>query len=271
MPGDAVTSGALGTCASAVKASGCGVLNQTQGPCTFAAGTLPAASACVTGSQCQGGDCTAGNTTADGGQSACGVCVAAAGIGQSCANGQSCGPGATCNGNTGGGQTCVAITHGGVGVACNGSSTQCNQGLFCDPGTQTCAMPGAAGTACQLDEGCAAPLICPAGVTGVSTCQMPGGAGASCVDDPDCASGFGCGQTTRTCSTVTFAMGGQTCSDFVRCLVGSCPFTNGATSGTCPTVIPDGQACTSSDATSTCDAYASCDAGKCLLGYPTCP
>jgi hypothetical protein len=270
LPGDAITSSALSACAAAVKSTGCAVLGQNPGPCALDTGTLTTGSSCVTGGQCQAGICTAGNTSSDGGQTLCGTCVAAVGVGQSCTSGQSCGPSATCNGSTGGGETCVAITYGAAGVACNGSNTQCNPGLYCDPNAQKCAAPGGAGAPCNLDEACTPPLACPA-VTGPSTCQAPGGAGGPCQDDADCASGFGCGQTSHTCATVTFVTGGQACGDYARCLVGNCPFTSGATGGACPTVIPDGQPCTTNDATSTCDTFANCDGGKCLLGYVACP
>jgi len=270
LPGVAITASALEACVSAVKSSGCSVLEQNPGPCSFDNGTLPTASTCVTGAQCQGGDCTSDNSAPDGGQVLCGTCVAAAGIGQSCANGLSCVAGAICNGDTGGGQSCAAITYGGAGAACNGSSTQCNLGLYCDPSTNQCAALGGTGAACQYDGACAPPLVCPA-VGGPSTCQSPGAAGAPCEDDPDCVSGLGCGQSSHQCLALTFATSGQACGDSIRCLVGSCITSGTGATGNCPTVIPDGQPCNGSDTMSTCDTYANCEGGKCILGYPTCP
>jgi len=270
LPGIGITDSALEACVSAVKSGGCGVLEQDPGPCSLDTGTLSTGATCVAGAQCLQGDCTAESESADGGQTLCGTCVAPVPPGQSCANGLSCGPTALCNGNTSGGETCVTVTYGAAGAACNGSTTQCNAGLHCDPTTQVCAPAGGAGAACETDSACMSPLVCPA-VAGASTCQSPGGAGTTCADDVDCAAGLGCGQLSHQCVTLTFATSGGACSDTVRCLVGGCDLTGTATTGTCPLVIPDGQPCTEDPTTATCDTFASCEGGLCVLGYPTCP
>jgi hypothetical protein len=65
----------------------------------------------------------------------------------------------------------------------------------------------------------------------------------------------------------------------VRCLVGTCATTtDDEGAGTCPTVIADGDPCAigidyvSSADTETCDTFAQCSQGVCVLGAPaTCP
>jgi hypothetical protein len=268
LPGEGISSAGLEACVTALRAQGCTVLEQNDGPCSFNAGTLPTGSACVTESQCTGGSCTAGNGTSDGGQVLCGTCGTLPAIGQPCAD-EECALGAVCNTGGDGGEVCVAITYGAAGATCNGFTTQCNPGLICNELVGQCAAPGGAGTACEEDQVCAAPLVCPS-ATGPSTCQMPGSTGAACVDDTDCTAGLGCGQTTHQCESITFAAAGQACSESIRCLVGSCPAPNGTVGGNCPAVIPDGQPCSESD-TATCDTFANCEGGTCVLGYPSCP
>jgi len=271
LPGVSLNATSLEACVAAVKSGGCSVLDQEQGPCTFDTGSLAAGATCVTAAQCQGGDCTASNEEADGGQMLCGTCVTPPGLGQSCAGTLQCGPGAECSGDGTGPQTCTAIAYGGVGASCSTPATQCNPGLYCNYASGTvCAAPGAAGTPCTEDQGCASPLICPS-ASGSSTCQSPGAAGAPCEDDMDCVSGLGCGQSSHQCLTVTFVGSGQPCSDSIRCLVGGCNVAGTATTGMCPTVIPDGQACSGDTATSTCDTFANCEGGTCVLGYASCP
>jgi len=273
LPGMAITSGGLESCVAAIKAGGCSVADgqQPNGPCTFSAGSLASGTSCLTDDQCQSGACTAGNEAPDGGTVLCGTCSTPVAVGQSCASGQSCGPSAVCNGPIGtSGPTCATITFGAVGAACNDSSTECNAGLYCEPSTQKCAAPGDSGTACDTDQACTSPLVCPpAASPGASTtCQSPGAAGAACSEDAGCVVGLGC--TQAGCATVTWASAGQPCSDTVRCLVGGCPSTGTTVGGVCPTVIPDGQACTPSVATATCDTFANCEGGTCVLGYPAC-
>lgn len=269
LPGISLDPSALEACVTAVKSSGCSVLEANTGPCALnTAGSLAAGTSCVTGAQCSGGTCTADEASPDGGELLCGTCVTPPAIGQSCANGQTCGPNAACLDGASGGETCVAVTYAAAGASCSGV-TQCNAGLYCDT-TLTCATPGGAGAPCSEDEACALPLVCPA-TTGSSTCQMPGASGAPCEDDLDCGSGLGCDYNLHTCGTVTWVSAGQTCSASARCLVGNCPFTNGVTGGTCPAVIADGQPCVATSTDTTCDTYASCENDTCVFGYPSCP
>jgi hypothetical protein len=269
LPGLTFNSSNLEACASAIKSSGCTVVEQDPGPCSFdETGTLATGAACVSDDQCQSDECSAGSETSDGGTSICGTCGATVAVGQSCQDGQQCPAKSACTG-TGGSLTCAAITYGAAGASCNGSSLQCNTGLVCNTAEQ-CAAPAGSGAGCNTDQQCASPLVCPA-VSGASTCQNANMAGGPCAGSGDCTSGLTCDFTTHQCATVTWVDAGQPCSETALCLVGSCPTTGTSTTGTCPTVISDGQPCNGNSTTSTCDTFAQCTAGTCVLGYPSCP
>jgi hypothetical protein len=269
LPGVGLSSADLEACVAAVKSHGCSVLDESNGPCAFETGSLGAGTACVTDAQCTSGACSAGIPLADGGTaSACGTCSAPVPVGEPCDNGQ-CGAGEACSSNANGDATCFAITSVGAGATCNGDTTGCNQGLICNS-SAVCATPGGAGAACEEDQECAAPLVCPS-VNGTATCQPVGAVGAPCVSASECQTGLTCASnSTHQCATATWVAAGQPCSDTILCLVGSCP-ENGSNTATCPTVIPDGQACSEEDQTSTCDWFANCTGGTCVLGYPSCP
>lgn len=273
LPGIGFTVSALEACVAAVKGTCAGGTPQNGACNSLETGSLALGASCVADAQCASGECSAGGESSDGGTTLCGTCLPPIVLGQSCAATQSCDPTAACT--SGEDPTCVAITFGGVGVACDGNETQCDRGLYCDSLTGTCAEPGGAGAACNEDEACTPPLVCPpmggSSTSWPSTCQSPGAAGAPCASDSDCASGLGCEPgTSQECATVSWAGAGQPCSATIRCLVGNCPFANETTGGICPTVIPDGQPCDGSE-TSICDTLASCQGGTCVLGYPSCP
>jgi hypothetical protein len=271
LPGVGLTPDALDACVAAINANGCSDLSAGTGACVFTTGSLPSGSTCATDSQCQSGTCNL--MAGDGGFSSCGTCYSTSGIGQACM-GRSCGAGAACAYAGGNGDTCVAVTLSGAGGTCDGQAHQCDPGLVCGTTTHACAAPGAAGTPCNYDSDCAASLVCPPSATGGFACASPGQAGARCTQDTHCATGLGCDTNAGTCGPVTYVAAGQACSGSTRCLVGSCPFNagtggNGGTvSGTCPSVIPDGQPCNAhlSDAQS-CDTFANCENGVCVLGY----
>jgi hypothetical protein len=269
LPGVSLTDGTLEACVSAVKSSGCQILDQGAGPCAFGPGTLGAQASCITDDQCASGDCSAGAEAPDGGTVVCGTCAATVGLGQACGTGQSCGPDATCTSSNGGPSTCVAVTSVGAGATC-GPTTLCEAaGLYCNASGQ-CTAQGAAGAPCDEENACTPPLVCP--LTGTTaTCVSPGGVGASCSDDTDCTAGLACNDTTHQCASATWVAAGQPCGGTALCLVGECTTTGNTDSGTCPTVIPDGQPCNPEDSTTTCDTFAQCTQGKCVLGYATCP
>jgi hypothetical protein len=263
LPGTGLTSAGLEACISAVQSQGCSVLDQPIGPCRFATGSLAVGSPCTSSVQCASGVCTSGELTADGGQTVCGTCAATAAVGQPCGGSQDCAANAVCSNST-----CVAYTSVGLGASC-GQAVQCNPGLYCSEAA-TCTAQGGAGTSCVNDSDCTPPLVCPPSNTAL-TCQSPGGAGAPCEISQDCASGLVCGEISNICGTATFATAGQACSEYVGCEVGACPFAGGTIGGVCPTVIADGQPCDETDATTTCDTFASCEGGTCVLGFTACP
>jgi hypothetical protein len=170
---------------------------------------------------------------------------------------------------------CLPVTRGDAGAQCDGIQTLCKSGLTCNRAVGGCSTPGAAGAPCGDTSDCSGALVCPIPQSAsTSTCQTAGQAGATCSADRDCAAGLGCDYTKNVCATITWVAAGQACSATARCLVGYCPSSPAGSpqSGTCPTVIPDGQSCNSTDETHTCDTYADCLGGVCVLfGESSCP
>ena len=266
LPGSGITEASLEACVSAIQAQGCSLSEETDGACSFDTGTLANGATCFSGSQCQSGVCTTGLTPAGGGAApACGTCVAATPAGQPCSSGP-CAPGLACSANSDGTSTCAAVTTSGAGGPCG--AAQCATGLYCKGGT--CVTNLAAGAACTAGDICAPPLVCPlvsaAGGTS-STCQNAVQAGGACGTSQDCAPNLACSSTSHQCVAVAWVAAGQPCSETALCLVGGCR--GNGTSGTCPTVIPDGQPCNPGDATQTCDTFADCIGGTCVLGVPS--
>jgi len=255
LPGVNATSSDLEACISATSSEGCRQ-SQPVAACQLPAGSKAAGSPCNSDPQCQSYFC---QITGPG--TACGTCAATIADGKPCGGTTStqCGRSSACDlappKTTG---TCTAITYGTAGAACGTGPKQCATGFYCDLATLKCAATLGAGGKCSGAQDCNYPLVC----TG-QKCANPGAAGASCATDSDCTSGLGCSSKGK-CGTVTWASGGQTCGDLARCLVGACPF--GTTSAVkCPTVLADGQPCTTSSSKSTCDVGATCMNGKCVL------
>jgi hypothetical protein len=121
----------------------------------------------------------------------------------------------------------------------------------------------ALGSACASDMDCAKAFPCVNGV-----CSPRAGAGGSCTPSgyaSPCAVGLECDSATHKCEAPSVEPGGA-CGPGLLCLTGSC-----LPSGTCPTIIPDGQPCPAGN-TSVCDVEASCDfTGICAIpGSPVC-
>jgi hypothetical protein len=252
----------LDACASAIPQQGCGATRADEEPCMLR-GSLAAGSPCVSGWQCSSGYCDIISSADAGGasDSRCGTCGATVAVGQSCAfstpgGPKHCEPGSTCAFLPPQQDTCVAVTEGDLGASCGTQATTCKAGLYCDPSNH-CAAPQDQGAACMQDSACKPPLRCQiAGATG--TCQGPGAAGTPCSIDAHCVTGLGC--AANQCTTITWASGGQPCSTTNRCLVGSC-----LPSGTCPAVVPDGQACDESNTSRVCETLSACVNGTCQL------
>jgi hypothetical protein len=249
LPGNNVTVAALSGCATAVAAD-CSVYNQSQGPCRFSNGSRAGGATCLSGSQCQTGDCANAEYS-------CGTCepVGTSMPGQPCTG--NCAAGSICSDSV-----CVTQTFGAVGASCDGVAANCSAGLVCNSALKKCAAPGAAGAPCLFTSDCKPGLSCPGNTA--STCQGPGMLGATCAGDSDCGAGLACETTTHKCATLSWVGPGQTCDSSHRCLVGSCVGAPGTTPGNaCPTVIADGQPCVEQDQTKTCDTFAECFGGVC--------
>jgi len=262
MPGSSITAAALDQCLTLLEAGDCWSANPPD--VCLSSGTLPANAACnQNGLQCQSGSCL--GTIA---QAPCGTCVASAAVGQPCDPTQAenlCVLGSSCVTSTTAatGATCVAVTLGAPGATC-AQSSDCATGLICDPTTLKCAKPPGVGAACSDPFSCAYPLVCNVTDDAGTTCQPAGVAGAPCLYDEYCVKGLGCSTAGGTCGPISWQTAGQPCDgDLARCLVGDCPATQAPV---CPTILEDGAACTSGDATQTCDVGAVCFNGKCVSG-----
>jgi|HubBroStandDraft_1064217.scaffolds.fasta_scaffold00552_3 hypothetical protein len=260
MPGSTLTAAALDQCLTLLETGDC-LTNQNPPDACLSAGTLPANAACnQNGAQCASGACL-GTLS----QAPCGNCVAPAALGQACdptgtANlcvlGSSCISSATS-------ATCTAVTLGVVGATCT-TSNDCASGLICDPTTLTCSKPPGIGAACSDPFSCSFPNVCNVTNNAGTTCQAPGVAGTPCLFDEFCEKGLGCSQAAGTCGPISWQSAGQPCDgDLARCLVGSCPQVEVPA---CPTIVKDGDVCTQSDPTQTCDVAAVCFSGKCVSG-----
>jgi hypothetical protein len=251
LPGSEITGQELDACATAIQAAGCAG-SLLPAACDLV-GSLPTGTPCNESFQCQGGVCFQAAVAGDAASSdsVCGQCVAVATLGQPCTG--NCATGTVCDESLAT-PTCVAVTQVGSGAACDGVKTVCSAGLFCGA-SGTCAAFHTSGESCAQAV-CAAPLVC---ASATQTCEAPGASGAACDNDSDCTAGLGCSSQTSTCGPVTWASAGQPCGDLTRCLVGACE-------GACPTVIADGQPCTLSDVSSTCDVFAKCAGGTCVFG-----
>lgn len=277
---------AISACATAIGAADCNTTIDQIPACTTGIpnGTLNPGDACASGLQCASGGCSAGAQLDDGGSSTCGTCEAPAADGADCSSAP-CVTGDTCSlsidssGNLA--ETCTAqAAPGATGATCS-SDGDCLGPNHCnfasaDAQTGTCAAPSAAGATCSANQNCATGLVC----TGTDTqvCTTAVAVGGTCASSTDCAIGLACDATSLKCATQVYGAPGATCDSGVNgCSQGTCnipqssdPDAGTATTGTCPTVITDGQACDDSDASQTCDDYASCVGGVCMLLPATC-
>ena len=291
LPGSGVTAATLDACADALDLSPCEFPAGPPQACQFH-GTLPGGSPCADGIQCQSGRC--GGTQSfspEGptGPAVCGTCANVTTVGQPCGQAD-CPAASACILDNPGGSTysCKATSDGTQGASCDDLTTYCQPGLYCAAQTATCQPVAAVGAACGDGSrppgdpgGCAAPYGCEElSMTCVSSPD-----GGPCLSDFDCAPGLGCipegpcanparfgCSASGQCVPITWAQSGQPCSLAVRCLVGSCfsneslPMVQAPNGGllwsTCPAVVADDQPC---NARSTCDAFAECFQGACIL------
>jgi hypothetical protein len=249
LPDVKLTAEALESCAAQVQATDACRFSGAVALCpelngTGSTGSRAAGAPCSAGLQCQSGVCPyAGGYAA----SACGACASFVPVGQPC-SGSECAATADCVGSP---AVCTALTFGvASGLSCGEAST-CAAGLYCSP-SHVCTPVGAQGAACASNNACAAHLDCVSGI-----CQPPGGVGAACPDGSSCDSALICASTQ--CTAVAWASAGQPCGADALCLVGNC------VTNTCPQIIPDGKPCSGNVPGPTCDAFATCTNGVCVL------
>ena len=276
---------AIGACAKAIGAADCNTSIDQIPECSTGIpnGTLAVGVACSTGLQCTSGGCSAGAQTADGGSSNCGTCQAPVADGADC-SAAPCVTGDTCSLAFDGQsltQTCTKVNPPAAAGATCTSDTDCLGPNHCafatqDAQTGTCAAPAASGGTCTSNQNCATPLVCTGSTT--QACATAVAVGGACTASSDCTVGNACSTTTNKCVAVTYGAPGATCDGTLTlCSQGSCnvPSSGDAdagppAAGTCPTIIPDGQACDDTDASKTCDDYASCVSNVCVLLPATC-
>jgi hypothetical protein len=272
LPGTSLTASSLAACMHALQnEAGCNAAPIiSPSACQVQPGSLGGGTVCRGDTQCQSATCNYPVVRTDGGLfiPLCGQCMTPAQLGQTCSaaagcNATGCVPGTGCEASS---NTCVAVTQSDVGALCGTTCTQdCKAGLVCG-GTapETCLQPARQGMPCKATL-CADGLTCDQVST---TCVPVGRQGAACTYSSDCALGLAC-SPAHVCTSITWASVRQPCDGrTLRCLVGSC-ITAGADAGgaTCPRVIPDGQPCSNSDLSSTCDTYAECARGVCTTLY----
>jgi hypothetical protein len=256
LPGANLSLASFEQCAQSIMAQPCGAFGSPPACPIFdgTRGTLPALAYCQIDAQCDSGRCD----IPSGG--VCGYCNQGIAPGQACGGpfGQGPPPPACQIGTSCVGGTCQPDPPGAAaGQPCG---VGCAVDLVCGPGG-TCQSRAGAGQPCTYDSECQPRLECLSG-----TCQGPEPQGQLCNDDSQCMDGLGCPYgPTRTCTPVTWANPGETCTRSVRCIYGNCPAAYPVYTGTCPRIVPDGEPCDPGDETQTCDAYSSCVAGTCQL------
>lgn len=265
--GDAAS--ALGACANAIQGASCNASFDSIAACASTnGGTLADGAACASGLECKSGACTGEAATG------CGTCQAAVADGAACDGSAPCVAGDTCSFSASGAVCKKLGPPGDVGATCS-TNAECKAPNHCALGsgsTGTCAAPVGSGGSCVETTDCDSGLICMGGST--RTCSAPLGAGAACTGG-DCGVGYAC-DADLTCHAVEFVAPGGTCDGDERfCSKGSCPLpqdgSGGADpTGTCPTIIADGQPCDPASTTAQCDAFASCIGGKCTLVAAAC-
>lgn len=192
--------------------------------CAALPGPRPFGAGCSTDGQCATGVC--GFTTVT-----CGTCINKVPAGGLCGDYDLCAdPGyeCLCKGEDCAERRCDVTRK--VGETCGPQST-CGDGTVCSQGT--CVLAGA-GAACKLHQDCAYPYAC----NGISK---------KCEERVVALPGAPCGKT---------ASGG-----WAECAGSDCNLDDGASTGTCSTVVADGAAC---DATHTCKLLSTCAGGFCM-------
>lgn len=285
-PGASGATSALGDCASALQ----GLVDTCGDPGVTACkqpggGSLAAGVRCGTDLQCASGNCKGSgvNETSSGNGAttitvSCGVCADRLAVGATCGTGDLCADGSKCSFAVGSGPNegkCVAIVTSDVGGACgdnNGQAvTQCKSGLRCGA-DRKCAALLASGGPCEESSDCSYPLVCGPD----NKCAAPKTAGTACTKqlNAGCARELVC-SSSGTCAAVVRVAPGAACNEStLRCAQGSCNITSisgdgGDATGTCPSLLNEGDACDGLSRGTTCGGSALCISGKCTTFDPS--
>lgn len=275
-PGDGVTADTLNGCAAALKSSSCRGSNPASDSCAAKTGTLADGTACNSDSQCVSGYCKYAAPVSDGGATPdCGTCSPSVALGKACQTTDHCVIGSLCVGST-----CVAFGTVDVGGDCAASGTAdtraCKSGLVCNSQSKKCTALAGAGVACAASSDCQLGLAC---INKVCATELTAGMACAATATGDgCAPGLICDVLgTKKCTAITFGHPGDPCgflaNGVTACAQGTCNITDLKTfRGTCPQITPDGQPCTATDKTKTCDYGASCDLNTnvCTAAKPVC-
>jgi hypothetical protein len=155
--------------------------------------------------------------------------------------------------------------------SCNlgGASSSCSVCAILVADGQQC---GTTNSLCSLNSSCTpenGESICTAGLANLTD------EGGSCSSNNDCANGLSCSSNGFCVVPVLAAQGASCDNENTLCLVGFCSnaVDGGANEGVCPTVIDDGKPCEPSSSTTTCDDFAYCVSGVCVLALTSnlCP
>lgn len=253
LPGISITSEWADKCFSAQAAAECGT---DVSECEDPVGTLEDDAACSSDLQCAGGDCSGTDLDKDG-TLTCGTCKKAK-------KSDSTEPSDTKKED----EECL------VQEGTTSSYKPCEKGLYCDIlDSKTCQPLLANGKACSSS------IACKSGRCSEGKCASVGEEGDTCGGNGissggECGPGLGCDPKKLKCVARKYADEGEDCDNSLTfCTKGSCngtseldPETNQyVTTGTCPKVLKDGASCDTEDRSETCDDYASCLNGKCVL------
>ncbi|MEO6418548.1 MAG: hypothetical protein ABIP39_04035 [Polyangiaceae bacterium] len=255
--GTGVTPDWLEGCAASLDGDGCGAQGRDPA-CVAPPGSLAPGAMCSSSLQCGSTFCQTIHVMDE--PDVCGPLPIAIGapcerIGTECVTGAQCEDG-----------TCVALLQPAKnGLGCDQGS-DCKSGV-CDGQTKVCRAPEPAGTACAFPFDCATGLACIKNV-----CAPQIGEGGACetgmtdtFQSPGCGPGLLCDPAMQVCVAIHFAQAGQACDDALTyCEIGTCNVASTGGNGTCPQVIADGAACLSA-ADATCDSFAECIGGTCVL------
>jgi hypothetical protein len=266
----------LSACATALESLSCKESPEQDPACggLFAVGSLGLGSSCTTPLQCASGVCISDTNAAGVPSADCGHCDAAIADGQSCQFYESCVHGDECSGGV-----CTKRVAGSAGAVCV-DDRDCAFPNHCEAQNASdatealrCVAPKPAGGLCASNNDCLGDLVCGGG----GICGAPVAIGARCgfhecpvgstCDDLDSPSG------DSICTPLTFGAPGASCDSQSRlCSQGSCFIPDVSTGiGTCPTIIADGQPCSTGSSPSTsCQNYAQCIDGICTQGQAVC-